>query len=437
MSSPENSKQAPPFSIQNPDSLKLFALETDRLVMAYESLQEQFKSLQRTLHDSHTKWGGKLAELDFTSRYLGTILHHISQGILFIDLNCIVTTYNEAAQRLLGIPEKDLLFHAFTEFFEDTFFGFSLKQALLSKKCPKNITLSPFFKKMEKVEWAVEFTFICRNENSFSAAFHPSPLISVERQSQTSKLILSPIQGLLILIHDLTPIRHLEQVVHRSDRLKELGEMAAHLAHELRNPLGGIKGFASILREELKDKPDLYRMAESIEQGSDELNTFVTQVLDYTRPFQTHFQNVDLVPFLEEIKSLMQADPCWRSTIHFSLFYDKNSIFATIDPLLLKIAILNLSRNAIQAMPQGGEIEIKLREDDQEVLIEVRDTGEGIPDEYLPKLFTPFFTTKAEGSGLGLAEVQKIVQAHQGTIHMNSIPNQGTIFYIRLPLKYL
>ena len=122
------------FSLEQ--AFKQFSLETERLEMTYRNLQERFQVVQSMLQESHTRLGGKLAELDFVSRYLETILHHISQGILFIDLQGIVTTYNAAAQQILKLPEKELLFHPFSEFFKDDFLGFSLQEAFIAKKCP-------------------------------------------------------------------------------------------------------------------------------------------------------------------------------------------------------------------------------------------------------------------------------------------------------------
>jgi PAS domain-containing protein len=142
------SQQSPDLSVQPEERFKLdqafkrFSLESERLETAYSGLQERFKGVQQTVQESNTRLAGKLAELDFTSRYLKTILDHISQGILFIDLNGIVTTYNSAAQKILQIPEKDLLFHHFHTYLDDSFLGFSVREAFESKECPQMTHLS-------------------------------------------------------------------------------------------------------------------------------------------------------------------------------------------------------------------------------------------------------------------------------------------------------
>lgn len=421
MSRSQPLSSVPPMEAWNLEqAFKQFSLETERLEMTYRNLQEKFKAVQATLQESHTRLAGKLAELDFTSRYLETILHHISQGILFIDLNGIVTTYNAAAQQILQIPEADLLFHSFNERFEDHFLGFSLKEAFATKQCPKTTFLS-WNQQGETKELEIEATFVAMSQHAYPLAHR-----------QAASL---PIQGLLVLLRDMTNLRRLQQAAHRHDRLKELGELAAHLAHEIRNPLGGIKGFATLLQQELKERPDLQQMATYIVQGSDDLNQFVSNVLQYARPFQLHVENIDLIHLIEEIKQLMQVDPNWNSQIDFVIQSPVSILMVPLDPQHFKAALLNIFVNAIQAMPQGGRLLVILEPESSWVVIHIEDTGIGIAAENLPKIFSPFFTTKEAGNGLGLAEVHKVVQAHQGWIEVQSEAGRGTRFTIKIPLK--
>lgn len=402
-------------------AFKQFSLETERLEMTYRNLQDRFQSVQTTLQESHTRLSGKLAELDFLTRYLETILDHISQGILFIDMQGIVTTFNAAAEQILKLPQKEILFHPFTKYFGDDFFGFSLKDAFLTKTCPKSGFITWQREMGESVELEVEAAFVAMSQQSF-------PLAHREASSL-------PIQGLLILVRDITQMRRLQQIASRNDRLKELGAMAAHLAHEIRNPLGGIKGFANLLQQELKERSDLQQMASYIVQGTDDLNSFVSNVLMYARPFQLHIENVDLLVLIEELKHLMQVDPAWNGKIEFRVQSPCSSLMVPIDPQLFKTALLNLWMNAVQAMPSGGVLKIAVKPEPSWVTLQVEDTGKGISAENLSKVFTPFFTTKEMGNGLGLAEVQKVIEAHQGWIEVNSEEGKGTIFTIKIPLK--
>lgn len=176
-------------------------------------------------------------------------------------------------------------------------------------------------------------------------------------------------------------------------------------------------------------------MASFIVQGSDDLNQFVSNVLVYARPFHLHVEHVDLILLIEELKKLMQADPAWNPNIAFTIESPVSSLFAPIDPQLFKTALLNLFVNAQQAMPQGGTLKIMLQPESSWATMQIEDTGVGIAAENLPKIFTPFFTTKEAGNGLGLAEVHKVIQAHQGWIEVNSTPGKGTTFTIKIPLK--
>lgn len=419
-SSPLSSSILPAGSFSLEQAFREFSLETERLEMTYRNLHDRFQAVQSTLQESHTRLAGKLAELDFLSRYLETILHHISQGIIFIDLQGIVTTYNAAAQQILQLPEKEVLFHPFIDFFKDDFLGFSLTEAFKAKECPKSTFLS-WNRNGQAVDLEVEATFVTMSQQSYSLAQRPgsSP----------------PIQGLLVILRDITKLRRLQQTANRHDRLKDLGELAAHLAHEIRNPLGGIKGFANLLQQELDERPDLKQMASYIVQGADDLNRFVSNVLVYARPFQLQVENVDLVQLIEELRQLMQADSAWNSKITFSIQSPVAQLLVPLDPQLFKTALLNLFVNAVQAMPEGGSLSVTLEPEASWVTVRIEDTGAGIAPENLPKIFTPFFTTKEAGNGLGLEEVHKVIQAHQGWIEVNSEQGKGTLFTIKIPLK--
>jgi signal transduction histidine kinase len=418
-SSPFSSSVMPKDLFSLEQAFKQFSLETERLEMTYQSLQERFKAVQVTLQESHTRLAGKLAELDFASRYLEAILHHISQGIIFIDLNGIVTTYNVAAQQILQISVKDLLFHPFSDFFDDLFLGFSLQEAFATKKCPKTSFLS--WDKGGVIDLEVEALFVTMSPEAYPLA---------HRQAASP-----PIQGLLVLLRDVTKLRRLQQLANHHDRLKELGELAAHLAHEIRNPLGGIRGFATLLQQELSERPDLKQMASYIVQGADDLNQFVSQVLLYARPSQFHVENIDLVQLIKETQQLLQADSAWNTKINFTIQSPVQTLLTPLDPQLFKSALLNLFVNSMQAMPEGGNLKVTIESDLAWVTIRIEDTGVGINSENLSQIFSPFFTTKQTGNGLGLAEVQKVIQSHQGRIEVQSELGKGTTFIIKIPLK--
>lgn len=407
-----------PFVLEQ--AFKQFSLETERLESVYQALQKQCTSLQNDLKKTNTRLYSKLAELDFLTSYLDTILNHMSQGILFIDLNGTVTTCNQPAEHILQITRSQLLFHQFWEVLPDDLFGFSLKETLQTSQCPKTIFTTRQSLDGKKQELEIETTFI--SLGSHLSLAHP----------------LSPqqnIQGMLILIRDITDLRQLQKEASRQDRLMALGEMAARVAHEIRNPLGGIKGFATLLKDDLKDHPDLQQMTDYIIEGTDGLNRLVSKVLNYTRPFQIHFEWTDLSIFMNEMLQLIKMDKALKSNIHCTLNILQPDVKAPIDAQLFKSAILNLLVNALQAMPDGGELTVELDSVDNEAMIRIKDTGIGISEDHLDKIFSPFFTTKDAGNGFGLSEAHKVIQAHHGTIEVLSKVGKGTIFTIKIPSK--
>lgn len=399
-----------------------FSLETEHLELTYQALKDQFKSLQLNIQEAYPKLAGKVAELQFMTNYLEAILSHISQGILFVDLNGMITTFNLAAEKIFAMTSSQTLFHSFWEVFSDQLLGFSLKEALHTKQCPKITFTSWNNAAGEKIELEIEANFVELSARRYSAHY-------CEQASSAS------IQGILVLVRNITDLRHLQIQAQRANRFKDLGELAARIAHEIRNPLGGIKGFASLLQQDLCNQPELQRMATQIIEGTNNLSRFVSQILTYARPLQPQFESVDLVAFIQEILQLLQADQLLSNSISYQFITLLPHLWIPIDKQLFKSALLNLCVNGLQAMPSGGTLLITLAEIKGEIIISIHDTGKGINEEHLEQIFTPFFTTKEMGNGLGLSEVYKVIQVHQGTISVQSEKDIGTTFIIKIPLK--
>ncbi len=400
-------------------AFELFTKETVRLEEAYAELKKQFNTVNLKLEISNQKLQQKVSELDFNSYYLNSILSNISQGILFIDLKGDITTYNDAAEMILEKESDTVLFQNFWLNFPDELFGFSIRQALSNKKAPLTTFTHFTSKNGSQRDLEIDTTF----------ALNKSLL------TQHSSQRLESMQGIIILIRDITEIRRLQMAANRNDRLKELGEMAAMVAHEIRNPLGGIKGFASLLERDLQNQPELQKMASYIVEGTHSLNNLVTRVLNYSRPLQLEIELTDIVALGKELLQQTAADAALGHGIEMKIDALVSPLMISIDSQLIRSALLNLIVNAIQAMPLGGNLVLKVIPINDFVQIQVIDTGIGIPKENLEKLFSPFFTTKEEGNGFGLAEVYKVVQLHGGTIEVSSTLGKGTTFTVKLPLK--
>lgn len=335
--------------------------------------------------------------------FLSGVLDNISQGVLFIDLQGSITSCNKAAESILGIPADAILTKKFWEVFPDGTFGFSIEESL-----QQNI-----------------------DHTTYSTYTSPDNT-TLDLEVATT---LIPSQGMILILKDVTEIRHLQAILNRANKMKELGEMAAHVAHEIRNPLGGIKGFASLLKRDLADNPQLEKMADYIVKGTDNLNELVDQILHYSRPLHLHIETTDLITLLNDIKTLLLADAQFKDKeISLKLSSPSGTLPIAIDAHIIKSAILNLLVNAAEAVAKKGKITIKVDKTPKYASISIADNGIGIPQEHLSKLYSPFFTTKPEGNGLGLAEVQKVVQAHGGTIDVESKVGHGTTFTLKLPL---
>jgi len=239
--------------------------------------------------------------------------------------------------------------------------------------------------------------------------------------------------GHILLFRDMTEIRRLEEEVARSRRLASLGSLAAGVAHEIRNPLSSIKGFATWFRERYRDNPEDRETADVMIREVDRLNRVITQLLEFARPLTMRCAPTPLHALIRHALKMVEGEAqAKRIMVETDLSAEVGEI--PLDADRMTQVLLNLFQNAIGAMEEGGVLRISLgRRDQKGVRITVADTGVGIPTEDLPRVFDPYFTTRASGTGLGLAIVHKIVEAHGGEIRLESEPDRGTTATVLLP----
>lgn len=370
------------------EAFESFTQETLRLEKSYQELEKEFKQLQ-----------GELKENLIT---LESIVSHMAQGLIFIRADGIIALLNPYCGVLLGINPKEAVGNSYTHFFSDELFGFSLKKFLNGGLAPSVVCLL-----LEKSQQTLEI--------------------------EVSSTRLPKGKGVILLLRDLTEVRFLEKAAKRGERLKELGEMAAGLAHEIRNPLAGIEGYAALLERDLKkERPDLAQKSQAIIDGTRSLNRLVTNVLQYSRPLKPQFQIIDLNDYIENVLSLLGAE---KKSYRKRLVFDSSTktCFAQIDPDAIRLALFNLLLNALQASPKGL-VKVKLSMKKNAIFISIIDSGPGMDAEQKEKIFTPFFTTKEGGTGLGLSEVHKVIEAHNGSIIIDSQLGVGSTFSIKLPI---
>jgi two-component system sensor histidine kinase HydH len=243
--------------------------------------------------------------------------------------------------------------------------------------------------------------------------------------------------GNVILFRDMTEIRHLRTEVERNRRLASVGSLAAGVAHEVRNPLSSIKGFATYFREKYRTNPDDRKTADIMVQEVERLNRVIGQLLDLSRPMDLKQENRAVEPVILHTLKLVEEQARDKNVAirtDLPALQDSRETVAPIDPDKVKQVLLNLYFNALGAMENGGILSVALHRDSgRKIRIDVSDTGTGIRKEDLPRIFDPYFTTRPSGAGLGLAIVQKIVEAHDGEIRVESEPGKGTTFSVFLP----
>ncbi|MFO7665754.1 MAG: ATP-binding protein [Desulfobacterales bacterium] len=237
--------------------------------------------------------------------------------------------------------------------------------------------------------------------------------------------------GYVILFKDLSEVRSLRREVARSQRLASLGSLAAGVAHEIRNPLSSIKGFAVYFRER-QEKEEDKQIAGIMIQEVDRLNRVVSQLVELSRPVSVSKKPVSLRTIIENSLKLLERDAADKKIEIKTVFLDEDLQIA-IDGDRINQVLLNLYLNAIEAMENGGRLTVELSKEEKGAIIKISDTGQGIGEKDLPHVFDPYFTTKTTGTGLGLAIVHNIIEAHDGKIAVQSHPGEGTTFTLFLP----
>ena len=226
-----------------------------------------------------------------------------------------------------------------------------------------------------------------------------------------------------------------EKELQRSERLAALGKMAAGVAHELRNPLSSIKGLAILLKSKFNDEKDGVEAAAILVQEVERLNRSIGELLDYAKPAKLNMISLNINVIVEKTSRLVEVD-IEAQDIALNLNLSDELPQIEVDEDKLTQVFLNLFLNGIQAMDSGGILRVSSRQERNNVIVVVEDTGIGIAAENLQKAFDPYFTTKSDGTGLGLAMSSKIVEEHGGEIVLTSRPGEGTRVEVVLPVLW-
>lgn len=348
------------------------------------------------------------------------IVENVGEAVIALDPQGSISLFNAAAQTLTGMSEKQCIGRPFGECFGH--------QKALCSLIEKALRAGRSISDHEMIE-------LQNRRMSLPVSATASPLFTATGEQQ----------GAVLIMRDLTQIRILEDAIRRADRLSMVGTMAAGLAHEIKNPLGGIKGAAQLLQMELEEGSPLVEYPQVMIREAERVNRIIEELLDLSRPRQATSSEVNIGQILNEI-TLLQRQAFADKGVKFSLHLDPSIPAIRGDGNLLTQLFLNLIKNAGEAVTHGGEVSITTRIDSSYHLsspggrpaplvnILVEDDGPGIPQELRERIFTPFYTTKNGGTGLGLANCQKIVSDHLGLLSIKSRKSSGTCFSVSLPL---
>jgi two-component system sporulation sensor kinase A len=231
-----------------------------------------------------------------------------------------------------------------------------------------------------------------------------------------------------IIIKDVTGQKKTEEKLQNAEKLSVVGQLAAGIAHEIRNPLTAIKGFTQLLYEEHKGD-----FAEVILSELERIEGIVNDLLVLAKPQITEMEETCLTNVVKSVITLLNSQAVMENIV-IELTQSPGEFYVKCEKDKIKQVLINIIKNSIEAMPAGGKINVDIRQEDHSVIISVEDEGIGIPEERLAKLGEPFYSTKEKGTGLGIMICKKIIKNHGGNLYIHSRENEGTTVRITLPL---
>ena len=409
------------------DAFAVFNRSAERLQNAYGGLQKRVAQIDAELAEANHRLAEKVDQLDNLTGYLNSILASMHSGLIAVDLQCRITSLNPAAESLLGVSGSEVLGKPCEAVMRHNDGTSLLLRTVLETQCAG-----------QDGERVVKL-----NDGSVRVF---SSSVSQLRDPQGT------VKGAVEIFRDLTELHQLRERLGRARTLSALGEMAASMAHEIRNPLNAIEGFAALLERGFEDGDRRKGFASNIIKASRSLNRSVTNMLLLGRAPRLNAQPVRISQVIGSALDFVREElrQNGASLIEIREKYDPGAEEAMVDPDQLKQVLLNLMLNAIQSMAEGGKLSVFTRacamgaagvdgsrridaSPATAVEIGIQDTRPGIPAGLQDRIFGPFFTTKANGSGLGLATARQIVELHGGRLSVCSKPDEGTTFFVNLP----
>jgi len=371
----------------------------------WKKAQKQLREYSRQLESMVEK---RTIELEESKSHLEAMLSGIADGIVFTDQDNKITFINDAAELIFDIKRDDWI-------------GKNFENAHSPESHKKAIQLIKDMREGKVKSYTSE---IISGEKTIFAHFSP--------------IMHGPeYLGVIFIARDITEMKRLQAELIQSEKLALVGKMSSSIAHELRNPLVPIGGFARIIHKKLEEGSPIKKYAEIIIKEIDRLERLLHDLLYYTKEVKPVMQPANLNEIINEL-IILYEDTFNERKIKVDARISPEIPLITLDPTQIKQSLMNLLYNAIQAMPDGGILTIESRMEEREGIhyasVYIHDTGCGIPDEVMKRIFDPFYTTKIHGLGLGLTLTKNIIELHGGEIEVKSEGGKGTTFKISLPI---
>jgi signal transduction histidine kinase len=377
----------------------IFQEQSDMLEKSHFELQQKLNEAQLNLEAKNKELAQRIAEIENIKEKQEGILESITDAVFLANSQNEINPENKAAEKLA--------------------------EELASKD--KKLLDIPEIAKLSSTEITIN-----ENINVNIAGRSRNYMVTVVPMSRTGN---SECGEKLITMKDVSEYLELQERVKREDRMSALGKVAASVAHEIRNPLGAIEGFAVLLERDLKDAPNSQRLATKTIYAARQLNSVVGNLLSYTREIKPD-KSMNYVDMLINQALDFVMPMAEDNQVELIRTESPQPLTAMLDPVQIKQVITNIAINAVEACPRrnGGKVEIKTSKKAESAIIEIIDNGEGVPDDVKARIFEPFFTQKDGGIGLGLSLCQRIVESHEGKIFECGNFGKGAHFIIELKL---
>ena len=354
-------------------------------------------------------------QLEDVKNFTESIIQSIGSGIIITEMNDSITYINRAGERMLGYSKEEVLDRPLS------IFGLKEKQSAIPS----------FLNNPDDLDTRKEGWMIKRDHTEFPVGFTVNNHLSIRGEKI----------GKIVVFRDLTNVYKIQEEILRMDRLVSLGKLASGIAHELRNPLAGIKTTAQALGEEMNGDDSKREYLHRITKEIDRLNDLLKTFFSFAKPQNLNLVHCHIKDIINEIIPFLIKEIADKG-IRFNETYHPQLPKVEVDKTQMHQVFLNLFLNAIQAMPNGGELRIEANpvisrsstgSQQNFIKVVISDSGRGIPPQIVHKIFDPFFTTKSRGIGLGLSITYQIIKKHGGTIKVDSQWEKGTSFVINLP----